>query len=288
MQAKPRNRPPLRILVAEDNVINQIVISSLLENMGQNADLAANGRQALEACRARRYDLVFMDCQMPEMDGYTASNRIRHLERKRGGKPVFIVAMTADAQNGTRAKCQEAGMDEYITKPIMTEKLQDMLFKADRREGADAAGGRPVDKETILHFEGLDLRILDRLRALSEGDEEGMFLDLVSSFLEQSVVKIGELGKMAASREFSSLAKAAHGLKGLSLNFGALAMTRTCDMLQSAAESKDGPTVLETLAQLKSAFGYTRIALSGLPGLGGQGWENTKPALAPEKGGTDV
>jgi HPt (histidine-containing phosphotransfer) domain-containing protein len=147
-------------------------------------------------------------------------------------------------------------------------------------QAADAWGG-PAGKEVSALSRSLDLRILDRLRIFSKGDEAGLFHDLVCSFLAQSKEKLGGLRKSAGLRDFPSLAKAAHGLKGLSLNFGALAMTRKCDALQSAAEAGEWPAVVEALAELSDALTDTRIAFSTLPGLDGREMGSMTSAVAP-------
>ncbi len=268
---KYRRNARLRILVVEDNRINQIVVSRLLENIGQCADLAANGREAVEAFHARGYDLVFMDCQMPIMDGYTASYRIRLMERKQARRPAFIVAMTADILIGNRDKCLEAGMDEFIAKPILITDLQNMIIKAERSATTGSASALPPEADPAPPFEGLDLGILNRLRALSEDDGEALFRSLISAFLDQSAQKVEELAGFSDLRDFATVAKAAHVLKGLSLNFGALAMTRNCDALQSAAESGDAAALCEILAHLKKALADTRMALSLQNALGGSG-----------------
>jgi CheY-like chemotaxis protein len=127
----PRREPPadngMRVLVAEDNVVNQRVATRMLERLGARADVAANGLEAVQMCDLVPYDAVFMDCQMPEMDGYAAAREIR--SRERGGRRVTIVAMTADALAGAREQCLLAGMDDYIAKPVRLDDLADMLRK---------------------------------------------------------------------------------------------------------------------------------------------------------------
>ena len=112
----------LRVLVVEDNVVNQRVAVRMLERLGLRADVAGDGRQALEMLLLAPYDVIFMDCQMPEMDGYEAAAEIRRLE---GQNPrVTIIAMTADVLKGSRERCLKAGMDTFISKPV---KLDDLI-----------------------------------------------------------------------------------------------------------------------------------------------------------------
>jgi CheY-like chemotaxis protein len=115
------------VLLAEDNVVNQKVAAGMLQRLGCGADVAANGREALEKCAGRQYDLVFMDCHMPEMDGYDAAGELRR--REGGVRRTTIIALTADAREGTRERCIRAGMDDYIVKPVRLEDLRSAIEK---------------------------------------------------------------------------------------------------------------------------------------------------------------
>ena len=125
-------RHPLRILLAEDNPVNQKLALRLLERMGYRADVAGNGLEAIASLESARYDVVLMDVQMPELDGLEATRRIRH--RWPGDEGPRIVAMTANAMDGDREACLAAGMDDYISKPIAPEALQASLVAASRRD----------------------------------------------------------------------------------------------------------------------------------------------------------
>src|ERR1019366_6919205 len=117
----------VRVLVAEDNAVNQKVAVLILGKLGIRPDLAANGREAVEMFEMKPYDLIFMDCQMPELDGYAASREIRRRERR--GRLVTIVAMTAEAMEGSRGLCLDAGMDDYISKPVKRSEICEALRK---------------------------------------------------------------------------------------------------------------------------------------------------------------
>jgi CheY-like chemotaxis protein len=125
-------RHPLRILLAEDNVVNQKLALRLLQQMGYRADLASNGIEAIESVRRQTYDVVLMDVQMPEMDGLEASRQIN--ARWQSGERPRIIAMTANAMQGDRDMCLAAGMDDYLTKPIRVERLVEALNQASARK----------------------------------------------------------------------------------------------------------------------------------------------------------
>ena len=131
MDAEMAKRHPLRILLAEDNVVNQKLALRLLQQMGYRADLASNGVEAIQSIERQTYDVVLMDVQMPEMDGLEASRRIT-AQRKAGERPR-IVAMTANAMQGDREECLAAGMDDYVTKPIRVDALVEALLGAKSR-----------------------------------------------------------------------------------------------------------------------------------------------------------
>jgi CheY-like chemotaxis protein len=127
--------PSLRVLVAEDNPVNQRIALKMLERLGHDAAVAVNGREALERARVECFDLILMDCQMPEMDGYQAARELR----QRGGAPP-IVALTANALEGDKQRCLDAGMDDYLPKPIDLKALAEMVDRWRR----PAAATEPV------------------------------------------------------------------------------------------------------------------------------------------------
>jgi CheY-like chemotaxis protein len=138
-------RNPLRILLAEDNAVNQLLAVRLLEKHGHEVTVAPDGRKALEALNNGSFDLILMDVQMPEMNGWEATQAIRERERTSGGH-IPIVAMTAHAMKGDDEKCFASGMDDYLTKPIHTAELLAMLDKIGRRKAALEQTAEPVPR----------------------------------------------------------------------------------------------------------------------------------------------
>jgi len=211
-----------RILLAEDNITNQLVAKAILSNLGCQVEVAANGREALEALARNNYDLVFMDCQMPEIDGYETTRRIRAGAALSPDIP--IVAMTAHAMQGDRERCLECGMDDYISKPITVNEVRSILSRylgrvAEHRENRSAL------------FEEQEL--LERLmgdRALARMILEG-FLDDMPSRLEK-------LGQSIAQGKNEVIRLHAHAVKGASANIGA-------HQLRGLAASLEDATALE-------------------------------------------
>ena len=151
------------MLLAEDNHVNQIIARGLLRKLGYGVDIVADGLAALEALKSIPYDIVFMDCQMPEMDGYDAARTIRKWEQSsaqgsNGKTPVHIIAITANAMEGDREKCLAAGMDDYLSKPIRLQELQAVLERwnagnQNRRDLIDAALS-PADDRALSYAPG--------------------------------------------------------------------------------------------------------------------------------------
>ncbi len=222
------SRHPLRILLAEDNVVNQKVALRLLAQMGYRADVAANGLEAIEALERQRYDVVLMDVQMPEMDGFEASREINR--RWSGETRPRIVAMTANAMQGDRELCLAAGMDDYVSKPIRVAELQGALEKAAGRAPASppapAAGAGPA-----AVIDGAALASLETTVGAAAMDE------LIGTFLEDADALVAELRRALAAGDGEGLRRAAHSLKSTSASFGATEVTALAKALETAART---------------------------------------------------
>ena len=191
---RPRSSPGrrLRVLLAEDNLVNQRVTRAQLMRLGCDVDLAADGREAIAAIARRRYDLVFMDCQMPEVDGFDATREVRR--REGDGPHVPIVALTANALRGDRERCLAAGMDDYLAKPTDLDALERTLD----RHAPSTPAGRPVEPTSESAGTLVDQQALSNLKAL-ERDGPGFLADLVREFDEGFRERLGDM--QLAARE---------------------------------------------------------------------------------------
>ncbi len=237
----------ISVLVAEDNSTNQQVAMAMLRKFGCQVDLAENGRQVLEIIHTRPFDLILMDCQMPEMDGYQASRAIRELEEKEGGVDrVHIVALTANALLGDRERCLFAGMDDYISKPFKQEQLQNILLEFCRdkmvSQGAVAfkkvAGGPGNSKQMAPDVAAhIDLSALAELEKLQVEGEPSLVRRIIDTYLESSGGLVASLTDHIDTGNMEALTIAAHTLKSSSANVGAVQLSDMCRRLEHECAS---------------------------------------------------
>jgi CheY-like chemotaxis protein/HPt (histidine-containing phosphotransfer) domain-containing protein len=221
-------RHPLRILLAEDNAVNQKLALRLLQQMGYRADVAGNGIEVLESLERQPYDAIFMDVQMPEMDGLEASRQIN----KRWARPERprIIAMTANAMQGDREMCLAAGMDDYMTKPIRVNELVAALNRTQARKTDDLSVAAAQD--AVPTDSPLDEMTFESLKATMGADFIG---ELIETFLEDSPQLIVELKRAYAANDIDSFRRAAHSLKSNSANFGAMELSNHAKELERMA-----------------------------------------------------
>jgi len=226
-----------RILVVEDNPTNQKVAVGILRKLGYRPDLATNGREAIEALARTDYQLVLMDCHMPEMDGYEATRRIRAGTCGVINPAVPIVAMTAHAMAGEREKCLAAGMDDYVSKPIDPQALADALERwLHRPPRRPAPQSQPPATPPQQHLH--DTPPLDR-QALVEkllGDED-LAAEIIAGFVAEAQGQLAAMEKSLETGDLAALAKQAHTLKGGSGNVCATPLHHAARELEAAAKS---------------------------------------------------
>ena len=203
------------ILLAEDNIVNQKVAVRQLMKLGYRADAVANGREALEAIDRMTYDLVLMDCQMPEMDGYEATAEIRRREGTSRHTP--IVAMTANALQGDREKCIAAGMDDYVSKPVRPEELSKVLGRLLSRTTVEVESRRSEEMENLPPVD------MERLYQ-AMGTERTEMQEILDIYLEEMPVSLERLRLAIARDDANEVGLVAHNCSGTSANCGMTAL----------------------------------------------------------------
>ncbi|MCM2256844.1 MAG: response regulator [Vicinamibacteria bacterium] len=199
--------------------------------MGQRADLAANGLEVLQALERQPYDLVFMDVQMPEMDGLTAARRVR---QRFGDEGPRIVALTASALEGDREACLEAGMDGHIGKPLMIEELRAALerFGPPRSPGSPSNEGLPAPPPPVVASRS---RVAERFAQLDDLGGDGFAADLADRFLQDLPARLARIEELAAGADVAGLGHAAHALRGAAGNLGGHDLAAACSTVEQAA-----------------------------------------------------
>ena len=238
-----------RVLVVDDNPVNQRVAVRLLEKAGYGVDVAANGREAVEAVTRQRYHLVLMDCQMPEMDGYEATRAIRSAEC-RGTPRTTVLAMTANAMAGDREKCLDAGMDDYLAKPVTSAALDAMLARW-------RMCSVPAPAPASLLPPAVDPDVLADLKALGDDGAGDLASELVGEFLEATPARLAALGAAASAGDRVVTAKVSGELRRGAADVGARRMADLCARLSAGGGSG-------LLAELRGEFDRVRSALAGL------------------------
>ncbi|HJU87202.1 MAG TPA: response regulator [Gemmatimonadota bacterium] len=231
---------PLRILLAEDNPINQNVAVRLLEKLGHTADIAANGQEAVTRLQEQPYDVVLMDVQMPRMDGLEASREI--CARWPPDQRPRIIAMTAEAMEGDRQKCLAAGMEDYLVKPVTLDALRGALEKSRPVERAPAHGERPAPRT-------LDGEVLAKLREDLGG--EAPVEQVVGLFLEKMPAILAELRDAVTRGDLEGVRRSAHTIKGTSATLGARDLSEKCGRLEERARAGEvgDATALSEIAE---------------------------------------
>jgi len=261
-------RRGVRVLLAEDNAVNRKVALGMLKKLGFTADSVADGEQVLSALSERTYDLVLMDCQMPVMDGYEAARRIRALE-KPGGKRIPVVAMTAYAMSGDRERCIEAGMDDYLAKPISIEALSAALASwLPHREGPGGTDGSPrrsepptPRKETETCAKSAVWRKDELLNRLL-GDEE-MTREILEAFLEDIPREIDSLAAAVAVGNTPTVELLAHTIKGAAGNVGSEGLRSAAFEMESAAKKGYLSGAQALLKSIRQEFEHLKAAIRG-------------------------
>ncbi len=248
MAAPASSYSPLRILIAEDNEVNRRLALLLLNRLGYTADVVVNGREAVEAIRARPYDVVLMDCHMPELDGYAATGEIRAFTKDVVDRPrPRIIAVTAAAMSGDREKCLAAGMDDYVTKPVKADALRAALELATVPPPSVPTTATP-EVETDSERE---LRETTDTLAAELGPDS--VRELVDAYLADTPERLKEMAALAGGDDQVTLRRLAHSLKGTSTLFGLNrtgTVAATLEKLAAAGEKTEQVRMVQDLDRL--------------------------------------
>jgi two-component system, sensor histidine kinase and response regulator len=261
--APPRASVPLRILLAEDNKINQRLAAHMLAGQGHSVVVAKNGREALALLEREVVDLVLMDVQMPVMDGFEATAAIRRGEQG-SGRRLPIIALTAHAMKGDRERCLEAGMDSYLAKPIDTQELHHLiahLVAAPQGVASQTDGAVAQNKPPALGFDPAAL--LARL-----GGDERMLQELVSLFLEDCPVQLQDIRAALAQGNLKAVEETAHSLKGALRGLSADDISATAGRLEISAREGDTNGMTGAFAELEEKLDQLTRTLETIPFAG--------------------
>ena len=271
-----------RVLLAEDNEVNQIVALAWLESIGLFAQVAGNGREALALTRKQHFDLVLMDCQMPEMDGFEAAAAIRRDEAP-SGRRMPIIALTANAVAGDREKCLAVGMDDYLAKPYSGEQLfaalarwlaapkaeppttapvQDAAAAPAQAIVAEAAAPAQAISAEAADGEPINMAALDRIRAIVPANGDGLLRRVVETYLKNADPQVERLARALMNGQASELAGLAHALKSSSFNVGAERLGGLLRDIEQMARQGNLEDVLALTGSLDTEFERARLALA--------------------------
>jgi CheY-like chemotaxis protein len=246
-------RLPLRILLVEDNPVNQKLALLLLARIGYRADFANNGFEALHSVQRQRYDVVFMDMHMPEMDGLEATRQIRALDLH-GARP-WIVALTANAMQEDRRLCLAAGMDDFVSKPIQSHDLRRALLNVPEIEHV-VADAEPANANH-------NLTVPDYLVEMLSDDADSA-AELVQLFLEDTASSLKDMDAALAPGDPHRVSRLLHSLKGSSAQMGALAMSNACAELEASAAAGDLSPTRKRMPEIRVMFDVVCKMMNGL------------------------
>jgi hypothetical protein len=257
-----------RVLVAEDNLVNQEVARVMLKDLGCEIRLADNGREALNAMRTQAFDLVLMDCQMPEMDGFEA------LRRFRTAKPadyetslaVPIVALTANALAGDQERCLAAGFSDYMAKPFKQQQLDQLIDRWTRSDGKPAPSAEPVAAAPpAAPIEGaLDLAVIERIRDMEKRGASRLLQRLIATYLATAAKHVADAEQALASGDASALRHAVHTLKSSSANLGATGLSQHCATLETHARASQIQAARRDWPAARSEYERAVVALKAM------------------------
>ena len=260
----------VKVLLVEDNAVNQAVACATLDWLGCRTRVADGGLEAIAALCAETFDIVLMDCQMPGIDGYEATRRIRRLESEaqRDGQArqrIPIIALTANAMQGDRDECLAAGMDDYMSKPFRRDVLRAMLERWVRPAAAKppGQGGAPAAANEPVGAHGVDEEILQTLRSIGKAD---FFARVIGIFLDSTPRKLAELEAAVQAKDAGQVAALAHQLKSSSATLGVMRLSHAAKVLEADARNGRSDDFARHATTMLTAFAAAQPYLRQLTG----------------------
>ena len=258
---------PLRILLAEDVAVNQKVARQMLQRLGYRADVANNGKEALESLHRQSYNVVFMDVQMPEMDGLEATKLIRQ-EWLSPWEP-WIIAMTAHAMQGDREECLRVGMNDYISKPVRPEAIVQALNKYSQFHCEIPSGTVEMNDESsaiqpdldLINKPAIDMRVMEGFKEIAGDDFDELLVELIDSYLEDSPPRVQAITNAIADQNAKVLQHSAHAFKSSSLTVGANLLAQICGELETIGRQDTIVGASAILLQLNAEYERVKAAL---------------------------
>ncbi len=252
----------LKILIAEDNPINQKVALHQLRSFGYDADVVGNGKEVLNLLERIHYDIILMDCQMPEMDGYEATKAIRQLDSEKS--KIVIMAMTANALKEDRDRCIACGMDDYLSKPIRKEDVARKLAEWEKKIFTQnaIAPSAPVTHVNVQSIspdqnpnKSASLPLIDwtYIDSIADGSEE-FKAEIMQTFFESTSESLDQLEQAIAENNYHEIARVAHSIKGASSNLGMISMAAIADDLQQVGHNQKVENTQEMFKKMQSLF----------------------------------
>ena len=253
-----------RILVAEDNLVNQEVAKGFLEKYGCQVEIVSNGLEAVKAVSDKHYDLVLMDCHMPELDGFQATDQIRQTEAATGRARMPIIALTADVQKGIQDQCRNAGMDGYLGKPFNREQLRNLLETwlpsnkdlETRYSSVNQSASNDENRAARLNTD-----TLASLRSVTDAEGVSLLEKAIRLYLSSAPENIEQIRQAVMSRDAQKLASKAHSLKSASANLGAELLASDCLALEKAGRNDDLKHIDQVFNDLEIHFHQTLVSL---------------------------
>jgi len=255
-----------RVLLAEDNAMNQEIALEMLEDTGYRVTLAENGRQALSALASEAFDVVLMDCQMPELDGFEATRMLRGQEAEAGRRRTPVIALTANAMSGDSQRCLEAGMDDYVAKPYGRDKLLAVLARWTQPNTTTPCAAPNTDgtppAPAATGAGAIDARALQALRAMQRPGRPSVLARMLDLFDRDAPRLLAEMRDAVGTSDVQALRDAAHTLKSNCANVGATELAAICRGIEQLARAADAVAAAAPLAAAEEELGRVLAALA--------------------------